>query len=61
MPNQPPANEVECPYCWGRGEVHDHKGQRKCPICEGYRTVPEEIAQRILEVAARELPGGEAG
>jgi len=51
--------EVPCPCCLGAGSVASGTGPRPCPLCEGYKTVPEEVAQRFLEVAARRLAGGD--
>ena len=54
------TDEVQCPCCLCTGTVASAEGQRPCPLCEGYTTVPPEIAQRFLEIAARRLPGGQS-
>ena len=54
-------DEVQCPCCLGAGKVASADGIVVCPICEGYQTVPVEVANRFLEVALRKMPGGEAG
>jgi hypothetical protein len=41
--------------------VVSDEGVRECPLCEGYRTVPVEVAHRFVEVAVKRLPGEEAG
>ena len=55
------TTEVQCPCCLGEGQVISAEGVVTCPICEGYKTVPKEIAQRFLEVWSKRLPGGETG
>ncbi len=59
--SEPISTEVSCPCCLGAGTVAPDAGPHPCPLCEGYKTVPEEIAVRFLEVAAKRLPGGGAG
>ncbi len=49
----PPCEEEECPVCLGTGKV----AGEDCPLCEGYKTVPKEVAQRAIEVAARRMRG----
>ncbi len=48
-----PGEEVECPICMGTGKVWGEN----CPLCEGLKTVPKEVAQRAAEVAARRARG----
>ena len=55
------APELPCPCCLGTGSVASPEGPKVCPLCEGYKTVPVEVAQRFLEVAAKRLPGGKSG
>lgn len=52
--------EVQCPCCLGQGEVIGPEGKRLCPICESYLTVPKEVHDRFLEVAARRIAQGDA-
>jgi hypothetical protein len=55
------TDEVQCPCCLGAGKLISDQGTVPCPLCEGYKTVPVEVAHRFLEVAAKRIPGGEAG
>lgn len=55
------SKEVRCPCCLGIIKVKTSEGVRPCPLCEDYKTVPEEVAHRFLEVLARRLPGGVTG
>ena len=55
------AIEVQYPCCLGHGEVIGPEGKQQCPLCEGYLTVPREVHDRFLEVAAKRLGVGEAG
>ncbi|MBN2002056.1 MAG: hypothetical protein JXA21_01760 [Anaerolineae bacterium] len=48
-----PSEEVACPHCMGTGKVWGVE----CPLCQGYKTVPKEVAQRAAEVAARRARG----
>jgi Zn finger protein HypA/HybF involved in hydrogenase expression len=54
-------HEIQCPCCLGAGKVISDEGAVSCPLCEGYKTVPVEVAHRFLEVAAKRILGGEAG
>ena len=60
MGDESKAIEVQCPCCLGHGEVIGPEGKRTCPLCEGYLTVPKEVHDRFLQVAAKRLPGGSA-
>ncbi len=53
--------EVPCPCCLGAGTVASDADTRHCPLCEGFKTMPEEIAERFLGVATRRLPDGNGG
>ena len=33
------------------GTVPGHEGKSRYPLCEGYGTVPQEIAERFVEAA----------
>ena len=52
---------VQCPCCLGQGEMIGPEGRQPCPICEGYLTVPKEVHDRFLEVAACRIAQGDAG
>ena len=44
--------DVDCPFCWGRGQVHTagHNGDpmdegEDCPRCEGSGTVIRDLSE----------------
>jgi len=43
------------------GKVMSDQGMRPCPLCEGYKIVPEEVAHRFLEVVVKGQPRRAAG
>lgn len=60
MMDDTPSLEVGCHCCLGQGHVMSPEGQKTCPLCEGYLTVPQEVHDRFLEVvAARRLAKGQ--